>query len=104
MTPSVPLPLFNQVSLQEKNAYDRFFEYTSDTNIVNYAAGWNLERLANLAHQAYHVVSKANPLLNEHSPAAQVIPGRQWELNRLSEIKQRLAAAIQHKRNYYEHH
>ncbi|HEX2582969.1 MAG TPA: hypothetical protein VHL30_02515, partial [Chlamydiales bacterium] len=33
-----------------------------------------------------------------------MIQARQWEIDRLSEVKQRLALAIVHKREYYENH
>ncbi|MBS0604881.1 MAG: hypothetical protein JSS60_07580 [Verrucomicrobia bacterium] len=95
-------PVFSRVSIEEKNSYDLFMDYSSSTNIEGYAKGWNLEKLVDLAEKAYDVVAKSNPILQEGSPQSSVIPGRQWELNRLSDIKQRLAQAVEHKRGYYD--
>ncbi len=100
MTTAVLPPVFARVSTEEKNSYDRFMDYSS--RIEGYGRGWNLGKLTDLAEKAYSVVCKTNPILQEGSPQSAVIPGRQWELNRLSYIKQQLAEAVKCKRAYYE--
>ncbi len=95
-------PNFSQVSLEEKQSYDCFLEYTSYSNIEGYANGWSLEKLTELAYKAHSVIQKTNPIFNEGSPRTAVIPGCQWGLDRLSDIKQRLSKAIEYKRAYYE--
>ena len=97
-------PVFSRISNEERNNYDLFMEYTNPGNIDGYATGWawDLGKLADLAEKAYRASEKANPILQEGSPQAAVIPGRQWELDRLSDIKQRLSQAIDLKRSYYD--
>src|SRR5262249_5924481 len=94
-------PVFARISNEEKSYYERFFEYTNDDNIQSYARCASLTNLVDLAEKAYSIVEKVNPRLQAGAPAA---PQRQWDLDRLSEIKQRLAKAIDCKRAYYENH
>lgn len=95
-------PNFPQVSSDEKQCYDSFIEYTSDSNIEGYANGWNLEKLIELTYKAYSVIQKTNPILNHGASRTGLIPGCQWGLDHLSDIKQRLSKAIEYKRDYYE--
>ncbi|MBI2811765.1 MAG: hypothetical protein HYX67_13190 [Candidatus Melainabacteria bacterium] len=97
-------PAFQRISAEDKSAYDLFFDSTSAPNIQGYEKGYSLEKLTALAESAYGVVIKTNPILQEGSPQASVIPGRQWELNQLHLIKVRLSQAIECKRAYYDNH
>jgi hypothetical protein len=96
--------LTNRLNGVDRQDLDAFLTYTNPDNIENYANGWSLENLTSLAEKAYEVVKKLNPILQAGSPQEAVIPGRQWELNHLSEIKEKLANAITMKHSYYENH
>ena len=97
-------PAFARIPADDRKDYDAFIKATTGMQIRGYASGWNIEKLAQLAEKAYAVIRKTNPILDEGSPQADVIRGRQWELNQLSDIKQRLANAIVQKRAYYDNH
>jgi hypothetical protein len=104
MAISTHQPVFARISNEEKTNYDRFFEYTNDPNIQSYAKCASLANLVSLAEKTRYIIEKTNPILQEGSPQSAIIPGRQWELDRLSEIKQRVGKAIECKRAYYENH
>lgn len=99
MTSAILHPLFQQISVEDKNTYNLFFACTSNENIQNYSKGCSLKKLTSLAQKAYDVVLKTNPNQSKYK-----ISELQWQLDRLSEIKQRLASAIPYKEEYYENH
>jgi hypothetical protein len=104
-TITVHQPALARLSSEEKTAYLRFFEYTDSPNLQSYAKGRaSLGNLVHLAEKAYAIIKKTNPILQNGSSQSDSISGRQWEINRLSEIKQRLANAIECKRLYYDNH
>ncbi|MBS0650665.1 MAG: hypothetical protein JSR93_05845 [Verrucomicrobia bacterium] len=79
--------------MHEKNTNN--FELTAPENIENYANGSNLESLAALAYSCRTVIQFTCPIINGQD---------QWKLNRLSEVKERLAQAVECKRRYYDNH
>ena len=94
--------LFRHIDLSEipeweRDKYDDFFEYTDDTEI--YANGASLEYLTELAHSVRGILTRCRSKVSLDGQTA-----NQWELNHLSEVKQRLANAIEMKRGYYENH
>ena len=95
---------FSKVSVQDKADYDRFLEYTNNANISSYSRGSSLTALTELAEKAWHTVQVANPLKEERFLMDGTVPMMQWDLDRLSEIKGRLAKAIECKRSYYDNH
>ncbi|MBS0652281.1 MAG: hypothetical protein JSR39_02000 [Verrucomicrobia bacterium] len=88
-------PDFTQVRDLAREAYEQFFELTSPENIENYANGSNLESLTDLANRCRTVIDLTCPIINGQ---------QQWKLNHLSEVKQRLAQAVECKRRYYDNH
>jgi hypothetical protein len=90
-------PNFTGVSDYGRNNYERFFEYTDDNNISQYSHCFaSLENLAELARGTRNVIDLARLNISDHGV------GNQWGLNRLSEVKQKLAKAIEIKRSYYD--
>lgn len=95
-------PLFNRVLPEYQESYESFFEITSDLprNIGN------LNKIVDLAEKVEHVLRHANPICdtwsNQWGDQSRLREARQWHLDRLSVVKQRLAQAIVCKRDYYE--
>ena len=92
-------PDLSQMSAGGKNKYEQFFEQTDPNNIDRFAKGSNLEELAELASSMRSIIhgSRLNISLDHNVQD-------QWELNRLSEVKERLTQAIDMKRSYYDNH
>ena len=101
-------PVFSRVSQEQRAEFDRFFEYTSPENVQNYAQGWSLTNLVDLASKTISVIDRTNPIWDPNGevrtdePTA--IQARQWQLDRISEVKERLAGAIPLKKSYYDNH
>lgn len=95
-------PVFTRASKEEYEGYNQFMLLTSPDNIVNYGKGGNLEKLAYAAENAYSAVCKGNPFTQAGSVPNAAMTGMQWELNCISDIKRRLAQAIEYKHAYYE--
>jgi hypothetical protein len=97
-------PVFSRVAAWEKREYESFFEKTS--RLDRYAEGESLTDLVYLAERVEDVTDKCNPILdtynNQTAEWARTISGRQWQLDRIGEVKKRLALAIVQKRRYYE--
>lgn len=83
-----------------KANYNQFFAQTEPKEIEQYARGAYLAELAELATRARSVIHIARLQVYPNDIPAQ----DQWQLDQLSEVKKRLAQAIQLKRNYYEEH
>lgn len=90
--------------LSEK--YQQFFDFTNDTNVKKYAEGRSLTALVDAADLASYVLSHGNPIYDTWNVPEEgkekFILARQWQLDNLSIIKEKLAKAIHYKRNYYE--
>ncbi len=95
---------FSKVSNQDKMDYDHFFEYTDNANISSYSRGGSLTTLTELAEKTWYVTQMVNPLKEERFLMGGTVPMMQWDLDHLSEIKGRLAKAIECKREYYDNH
>lgn len=97
-------PLFARISPEYQEEYNVFFEKTSRVNIADSVS--DLGSLVELAEKVHYVLGHANPIWdtwgNQWGDQARGIEARQWELNQLSSVKQRLAQAIQYKKEYYE--
>jgi len=97
---------FSSVTSLAKWKYERFFELTNDKNIHLYAKGANLSHLTKLATTCRNVIQICNPvgcskdLFPSERSSKSVV---EWELQHLSKVKERLAKAIELKRNYYQH-
>lgn len=87
-------PDFSITTPNGQKAYIEFFRCTNPENIQDYGKGANLVNLTELAHRTRDIIEIAQPRIG---PAAD-----QWKIDQLSEIKRRLATAIQYKREYYE--
>ncbi len=83
--------------------YERYYDWTSPENIQSYASGASLENLAKLAIQCQVVIEFGSCPISGTSDA-DVLNQRQWKVNQLSDVKQRLAQAIVCKRSYYDNH
>lgn len=88
-------PDFTQVRDFARAEYEQFFSLTAPENIENYANGSNLESLTELAASCRNVIEITCPIIEGQ---------QQWKLNHLSEVKQRLAQAVECKRRYYDNH
>jgi hypothetical protein len=86
---------FSQVSDIGKQHYEKFFSLTD--SVDQYANGTSLNELADLFSSVRSIIHMVR---NYISPEPRIRD--QWELNRLSEAKERLAQAIAMKKSYYE--
>ena len=86
-------PDFSRLRDLDRENYMRFFTLTAPENIENYAKGSNLTSLAELAHDCRSTIEFSCPIIDGQT---------QWKLNRLSEVKERLAQAVECKRRYYD--
>lgn len=86
--------------------FDLFFNKTQSNTIEKNAR--NLNELSKLFDHNFGMLSHINPIWNTWDGSSgdktKAIEARQWELNQLSEMKTRLAQAIEHKKNYYQNH
>lgn len=96
-------PLFNRLPTDYQESYNSFFELTDPANIRN---SMNLDLIVSLAEKAEYVLAEANPIWdtgdNRWGDRLQWQDAYQWHLDRLSHVKERLAQAIVHKKEYYE--
>ena len=88
---------FSEVSDIGKLRYDRFFSLTD--SVKQYAAGASLNEVADLFTSVRGVIHMSRINISSEQRIQD-----QWELNRLSEAKERLAKAIVMKKGYYENH
>jgi len=88
---------FSSVSDWAQRKYNKFFEFTDENHINRYARGGSLTELADLASGARNVIDLCKCDLRGLDSGNQA----QWELNRLSEIKERLSKAVALKKSYY---
>lgn len=99
-------PNFTSCSKAEIQKFDLFFNKTQHRTIEKNAR--NLNELASLFNHNLGMLSRINPIWNtwdgSSGDKARAIEARQWELDQLSEMKARLAQAIEQKKNYYQHH
>ncbi len=86
----------------QENTFRSFFEQTNPVNIQQYAKGKSLTNLVGLASDVIEVINRCNPILDSQASNETVIKARQWQLNRISEVKQRIALAIENKQAYYD--
>jgi hypothetical protein len=102
----------NQPAPAPKKAYEYFFQKTELGTIRQFATGSSLTELVDCAEKVQIILLHCNPIFdtsnyrwgNQANPLPNIIQARQWEIDRLSEVKQRLEQAIVHKREYYENH
>ena len=101
-------PIFSRVTAKERELYNDFFKKTNPTNIHNYASGSSLTSLVDLADKVLGVIDRCNPICDTHIGSqmdqTKAIAARQWQLNHISEVKQRIAKAITYKQSYYDNH
>ncbi len=95
-----PPPALDRISSDDKKRFLLFYQLDGNRS----AKRQNLGKVVELANKACSIIERTNPILQEGSPQTAVIPGRQWQLNRLSLIKQIVARKIICKREYYENH
>jgi len=88
---------FSEVSDIGRQKYDRFFSLTDSAE--QYAGGTSLNELADLFTSVRGVIHMSRTRISSELRVQD-----QWELNRLSEAKERLAKAIVMKKSYYENH
>src|SRR5262249_16923280 len=81
----------------DKQTYDTFMKSTDNDHIKDFEKGKSLEKLAEMATIVRQVINRGNPIFPTSDKTSV-----QWELDQLSNVKQRLAKAIECKRNYYE--
>ncbi len=109
---AIPDPVFNRIPVTLKEEHDRFF-YEAHPDRIRVYAQTDLMHLVHLAKGAVHTFDRCNPISDTWhgdwntwqgpgADTATVIAARQWQLDRLSDVKQRIAQAIVHKRDYYE--
>lgn len=89
-------PKLSHISERTQLDYKEFYKKTDEKNIDKFSKGASLDRLTRLAEKARFVVNFGNPFpISNHQTY-------QWEMDHLSDIKQRLHQAINQKLNYYE--
>lgn len=103
-------PDFSRLSAEDRHLqtdYETFFEWTNTDNITSYANGASLTNLTSLADRILSAIERANPFWPQGADRVDqptAIQARQWQMDRLSEVKERLGSAVEQKRNYYENH
>ncbi|MGE0670829.1 MAG: hypothetical protein AB7H48_01915 [Parachlamydiales bacterium] len=103
-------PDFSRLTPEDRHLqtdYETFFEWTNTENITSYANGASLTNLTSLADRILSAIERANPFWPQgedrvDQPTA--IRARQWQMDRLSDVKERLGQAVDQKRSYYENH
>jgi hypothetical protein len=104
-TATIPTTLFSQpynfsnVSERSKRTYRKFTELTEGNGIDAYGRGANLQKLAKLAFSMRNVIHICRLDISLNHQVQE-----QWQLNRLSEVKEKLSKAIAMKRSYYDGH
>ena len=97
-------PLFNKLTPEHKAAYDAFFKMTDRNSIRSNMR--QLDRITDLAWKVEHVLERANPVWDTYEEKwgnrEDAVRARQWHADQLSRVKERLALAIQCKKEYYE--
>jgi hypothetical protein len=97
-------PLFNKLTPDYEVAYNRFFLMTEPLHINGHRR--ELDKIVDLAEKVEYVLGHANPIWdtwdNQWGDREQAVAARQWHLNQLSHVKQRLTQAIICKRYYYD--
>ena len=86
--------------------FNSFFNKTEPNNIEKNAR--NLNELSSLFSHNQELLSRINPIWNTWDGSSgdiqRAMEARQWDLDQISEMKSRLAQAIEHKKNYYQNH
>src|SRR5579862_5998621 len=104
---SVQRPILDKLSSKDRNCYEAFFEKTHASDISKYATGSSLTYLAFLAEKVVGALDKINPICNTFSTRPDD-PGfrsaRQWNIDRISEVKRTVAQALEYKKTYYDSH
>jgi hypothetical protein len=99
-------PNFSSYSRAEIKKFNSFFHRTQVNTIGKNAR--NLNELSRLFNHSLGMLSRINPIWNtwdgSRGDKTRATEARQWELNQLSDMKARLAQAIEHKKNYYQNH
>lgn len=99
-------PNFSSLCNFEVQRFSSFFNKTKPNNFEKSAR--NLNELSSLFAHNHGMLSRINPICNTWDGSSgdkeRAIEARQWELDRLSDMKARLAQAIEYKKNYYQNH
>jgi hypothetical protein len=89
----------------EKEVYDDFYERTNDykpSQIRAYGHGANLTNLVAQAREVCTILERFNPFSTHfNTETSEGIQAIQWHLHELSEVKLRVATALDYKRTYY---
>lgn len=91
-------PNFSNCTTADHEKFSRFFLKTQPENIQNNTR--NLNELSRLFDHNFALLKHINPHLDQ----LESMTASQWELDRLSEMKVRLAQAIEQKKSYYQNH
>lgn len=95
-------PNLSKLWPNQREIYKEFIDETSEKEVEHYQKGGNLSKLVDLAEATIIVIHTANPFAMN----AEIKTNKehdQWELDSISDVKKRVAKALEQKKIYYDH-
>jgi hypothetical protein len=104
---SVQRPILDKLCPYDTSSYHAFFDRIQPSQLSKFSSHSSLSDLVELAYKVVFLLDKINPICNSMVGSLDdpvYVRSKQWQLDRISEIKKGVAEAMEHKKTYYDSH